>query len=139
MFDCNNFDKSIEYIQTLPLLITTDMIVADNSQNDPMIDLYDIYNSGYDRDGIFNVTFVTSINDDLKNDQRLRQFLLKPKVLRRGQLKGLTMRTVTLTENNKNNMDTHTYLIDEINKHTDSIFRMNYQMILILQRLYNFT
>lgn len=139
MFNCNQFNSSIEYIQALPLLMTTDMIVVNNSQNPLAIDLYDVYNSGYDRDGIFNMTFITTVNDHLKSNQQLQDFLIKPKVLRRGQLRGLTMRTVTLTENNKNNMDTHTYLVDEINKHTDSIFRMNYQMILILQRLYNFT
>ncbi|XP_077288004.1 uncharacterized protein LOC143912588 [Arctopsyche grandis] len=139
IFNCENFNKSLFYLKSLPLNIRTDMIMIDSSND--TIDLYDIYHTGYDRNGFFNVTRIGNLsilNCDFDNED-LRMFFTQPKTLRRSNLNGLMMRAVTLTENNKNNMDTHEYLVDETHKFTDSIFKMNYQMVLILKRMYNFS
>lgn len=139
VLDCGHYRRSLDYLRSLPLLITTDMILTDTPVNSQIINLYDVYNTGYGRDGQFNVTLIGTWSDCQECNMVWKRHFLRSKISSRYDLNGLDIKTVALTENNIHNIDTHTYLSDESEPYTDSLFKMNYQLILLLKKMYNFT
>jgi hypothetical protein len=146
VLDCGHFDRTLEYTKTLPLNVVTDMIITNSSSDTKDLELYDVYHTGFERGGIFNCSHVgkwthpesRTDRDDL-DLPRWMEFFVHVQALRRADLQGLVIRTVTLTEGNSEGIDTHQYLSDDLKPHVDTMFKMNYQMIRILKLMNNFT
>lgn len=102
------------------------------------IEMYDVYNSGFDRDGSINITRAGLWSPRNKEATlEWTTFMRGLKIKRRSNFNGLSIRIVTFSA--KENEDQLEYLTDEHEPNVDSVLKMNFALILLLKEMYNFT
>lgn len=141
IFDFGKFDNVVLYVQTLPLGINTDMTITKTTtlpNNTTQIEMFDVYNSGFDRDGTINITRAGLWSPRNKEaTMEWTTFMGILKIKRRSDFNGLSIRTVSFSA--KDHEDQLEYLTDEHEPNVDSVLKMNFALILLLKEMHNFT
>ncbi|KAL2744579.1 ionotropic receptor 75a-like isoform X1 [Vespula maculifrons] len=122
----------IDFLRDLPLSIASEITVA-LRQKDVYV-LYDVYNFSHRHGGRLNVTYMGywSFDDGLRNE--LTQYKYK----RRQNFHKLTL-NVSIHVDHEPIPDFHTYILNPINRHVDTMMRYNYILIVQLMDYYNIT
>ncbi|KAI4490035.1 hypothetical protein M0804_004217 [Polistes exclamans] len=122
----------INLFRDLPLSIATEITVALRENNS--YTLYDVYNFSHRHGGKLNVTYMGywTFNDGLRNE--LTQYKYK----RRQNFHKLAL-NVSIHVDHDPLPDFHTYILNPINRHVDTMMRYNYALIVQLMDYYNIT
>ncbi|KAI4485639.1 hypothetical protein M0802_012651 [Mischocyttarus mexicanus] len=122
----------INLFQDLPLSIATEITVALRENNS--YTLYDVYNFSHRHGGRLNVTYMGywTFSDGLRNE--LTQYKYK----RRQNFHKLAL-NVSIHVDHDPTPDFHTYILNPINRHVDTMMRYNYALIVQLMDYYNIT
>lgn len=137
IYDCGLLENTLKYLHTLPLNIVTDLSIANLGERTDNVDIYSAYHTGFDRDGRFNLTYIGMWSFNNTNLE-WKMFYKILHMKDRFHLEGTMMRIVTLISSDEGKLNPHAYLTDDKHSYSDTIFKLNYQFIVLLQNLYNF-
>ncbi|XP_046753140.1 uncharacterized protein LOC124416256 [Diprion similis] len=131
----NNKSDALEFMEGLNLSVDTDVVLAITAEE--TVRLYDIFNTGSDRNGTLNATFIGTWRS---LSPRLNIIKLQSPVYRRQNLTGITLKfaAVTMYMDPKED-DPIKYLSNPANRTYDAISKVNYALGVIPRDFFNYS
>nr|XP_046465203.1 ionotropic receptor 75a-like isoform X1 [Neodiprion pinetum] len=131
----NNKSDALAFMGGLNLSVDADVVVAITAEE--TVKLYDIFNTGSDRNGTLNATFIGTWRS---LSPRLNIFKLQSPVYRRQNLTGITLKFAAVTAYmDPREDDPIKYLSNPANRSYDTISKINYALGVIPRDFFNYS